>query len=347
MQLDDGFHALQRKLRAFELVHEVDGNAVILEVAADIGQCPRAARDETPDGGFLGLEARRAEGRPDIVVHGRREARERRVERALGGGALADALRKADGLNVASEDHQRVGGVAPESRPVFTRVRARTQLDQVADPVEHGNRQSCDPRGVRLFRKHAAEQHRHVVRRGRRRQHLRRDATGQLLHKRAGVRQAGLAQQVDGIQFPQRIAQHHRHRHPSLGMTFQHLKEEPDARGRRRGALGIGAASRADPIQQLLQPGDAFGERRMWVRARDQPVDAHACIHSTLLIRKVRNHRRRAFRSRTRRRVACLPRTSRRNPRASHPPVPPSCGRARQTPRLRHRTAPHGGGWPA
>ena len=78
-QRDDGLHPEQRELRSLELVHEVDRNAVVLEVPGDLGQRPRTARDVTLTARSL-ADPFRPSGHLDVVVHGRRQACERRVE---------------------------------------------------------------------------------------------------------------------------------------------------------------------------------------------------------------------------------------------------------------------------
>ena len=89
-----------------------------------VGERPRGARDEALDRRLFRVELRGSRRRLEIVVHGGRQSRKRRVERPLRGGALANALRQADRLHVACEDHQRVGGIALEIRPEIVRVAA-------------------------------------------------------------------------------------------------------------------------------------------------------------------------------------------------------------------------------
>ena len=141
-------------------------------------------------------------------------------------------------------------------------------------PSSDGKRQRGHPVGVRRLREQVAEQVRHVILGRRRRKQLRRQAAAQLLEECAGVGQPRFAQQGNGAQFAQCAAHQLRHGDTAIGMAFQHLKEEAEARGRRGGAFGIRPAPRANPRQELLDPCDAVHERRGGIGTGHQPVDA-------------------------------------------------------------------------
>ena len=150
-QLDDGLHPPQRKLRPLDLIHEVDRDAVILQVAGDVVQRAQASGHEAPDGRLVHVEALRARHVLHVGVHGGGQSGERHIQRPFRCRALAYALRQPDRLHLTRENQQRVRGIAPEMRSELLAIHARAMLDQVGDAGQGSRRQRGDPSGIGVF----------------------------------------------------------------------------------------------------------------------------------------------------------------------------------------------------
>ena len=296
----------------------------------------RAARDEALDRGLLGLEALRSRRRLDVVVHRRRNP----ANGVSSGRSVAVRWRTRCDRPIACTWLARIISASAASRrkPAHgsRAVRVRAVPQQVADALEHRDRQRRHPVGVGFRRE----------RRGGTAPPCRsRPAAAEAASTPAGAasswknalraRQAGLAQQrrprsvraaCCATAAPRRFCDRDGARAPAGRSLIR--------------VAGAAAPSASAPprARTHVQHCSIHATRSASVRvrlARRRPASrcrpsVHGCAlrHGSSASALPNAAAARASRSRTRRRAASPPRTSRRIPRACRPAARPSCGRS-------------------